>query len=113
MQPLVTKPEGKNLIQVIAHSLTVFPIDGADLSLQACLNAPEPAGDQNGVETGDVPESPEDVTSLPPNQAGMPRGVPPGGYMPQQVNDPYYGMQAQGGQYTGIPGMAQHQRGAV
>lgn len=42
----------------------------------------------------------------------MPRGVPPGGYLPQQ-QDPYYGMQAQGGQYAGMPGMPQHQRGAV
>lgn len=95
LQPLVTKPEGKNLIQ-------------------ACLNAADPAGDQNGVDTGDVPESPEDVTSLPPNHGGMARGVPQGGYIPQQqVNDPYYGMQAQGGQYAGMPGMPQHQRGAV
>ena len=81
---------------------------------QACLNAPEPAGDQNGVETGDVPESPEDVTSLPPNHGTIPRGVPQAGYMAQQpVNDAYYGMQPQGGQYPGMPGMPQHQRGAV
>ena len=86
----------------------------ADFSSQACLNAADPAGDQNGVDAGDVPESPEDVTSLPPNHGGMARGVPQGGYMPQQqVNDPYYGMQAQGGQYAGMPGMPQHQRGAV
>ncbi|KAL7773663.1 hypothetical protein CFE70_003629 [Pyrenophora teres f. teres 0-1] len=51
LQPLVTKPEGKNLIQ-------------------ACLNAPEPSsGDANGVDN-DTVESPED------NHA-QPRGMPP------------------------------------
>jgi len=48
LQPLVTKPEGKNLIQ-------------------ACLNAPEPAGNENGVDGADVPDSPED-----PSQHAVP-----------------------------------------
>ncbi|EDU48274.1 MADS box transcription factor Mcm1 [Pyrenophora tritici-repentis] len=56
LQPLVTKPEGKNLIQ-------------------ACLNAPEPSsGDANGVDN-DTVESPEDNhAQVPP---GQPRGMPP------------------------------------
>ncbi|KAG5971913.1 hypothetical protein E4U55_001011 [Claviceps digitariae] len=70
LQPLVTKSEGKNLIQ-------------------ACLNAPEPTpGNENGVDGGDQVESPEEPPPqhLPP-QAGRP-GMPqnphgmPGGYMP-------------------------------
>jgi len=71
LQPLVTKSEGKNLIQ-------------------ACLNAPEPHTAENGVaepdSTVDSPEEPQH-TSLPPQQppprvSGMPvGGVPPGPYM--------------------------------
>merc|ERR1712169_166144 len=54
LQPLVTKAEGKNLIQ-------------------ACLNTPEPTpGNENGVE-GDQPESPEDVPPMPAAATGMPR----------------------------------------
>jgi pheromone receptor transcription factor len=75
LQPLVTKAEGKNLIQ-------------------ACLNAPEPpAGGENGVD-GDGVESPEEPPSqhLPP-QASRP-GMPPnphsmpGNYMPNVPIDP-------------------------
>lgn len=81
LQPLVTKPEGKNLIQ-------------------ACLNAPEePSGQSNGHDAG----IPEDPHSLPPQQQqpqqqqqqhpmGMPgqpmgRGMP-GGQVPIQPGIP-------------------------
>lgn len=95
LQPLVTKPEGKNLIQ-------------------ACLNAPEPAGNENGVDAGDVPDSPEDVSAMPPTQPGMPRAPQHGGYMTQEQQQQalYYQslQQGQGGQYAGIPQMPPHQR---
>ncbi|KAJ9298898.1 transcriptional regulator family: SRF-type [Paecilomyces variotii] len=95
LQPLVTKAEGKNLIQ-------------------ACLNAPEPAGNENGVDAPDVPaESPEDVShnNANPPQPGMPR---PGGMHPgyltneQQQQMAYYQnlqqqQQQAGGQYAGMP----------
>nr|OQO22130.1 hypothetical protein B0A51_09394 [Rachicladosporium sp. CCFEE 5018] len=56
LQPLVTKPEGKNLIQ-------------------ACLNAPEPA-DSNGVD-GDQPESPEEQHAAPvPMPANIAQTLP-------------------------------------
>ncbi|EPE08141.1 mads box protein [Ophiostoma piceae UAMH 11346] len=74
LQPLVTKAEGKNLIQ-------------------ACLNAPEPAsaGD-NGVDDSNQVESPEDSGSshLASQQArGMPQNahMPPS-YMPNVPMDP-------------------------
>ncbi|CAG8971861.1 hypothetical protein HYALB_00001972 [Hymenoscyphus albidus] len=59
LQPLVTKAEGKNLIQ-------------------ACLNAPEPAGNgENGVDDQNTVESPEDTTPqhIPMQQprAGIPQ----------------------------------------
>ncbi|GAB7361782.1 hypothetical protein MBLNU230_g1826t1 [Neophaeotheca triangularis] len=54
LQPLVTKPEGKNLIQ-------------------ACLNAPEPS-DGNGVEGESAVESPEEQHAAPP---AMPQSMPP------------------------------------
>lgn len=98
LQPLVTKPEGKNLIQ-------------------ACLNAPEPAGNENGVDAGDVADSPEDVPSMPPTQGGMPRGVPTHpSYMTaeQQQQQMYYqNLQQQGGQYSGMPQMPSHRQGTV
>jgi len=99
LQPLVTKPEGKNLIQ-------------------ACLNAPEPAGNENGVDTGDVADSPEDVPPMAPAQPGMPRAAAHGGYLTQEQQQQalYYQslqQQGQGGQYTGIPQMPTHQRGTV
>ncbi|KAI9641825.1 transcription factor of the MADS box [Ciborinia camelliae] len=72
LQPLVTKAEGKNLIQ-------------------ACLNAPEPTGNgENGVDDGNTVESPEEPTPqhLPPQQQGRPG-------MPQQAPQmhPAYGVQ--------------------
>merc|ERR1712072_1162164 len=54
LQPLVTKAEGKNLIQ-------------------ACLNAPEPSGNENGVDAADGVASPDDVPPMPPAATGMPR----------------------------------------
>ncbi|EEA26969.1 transcription factor of the MADS box [Talaromyces marneffei ATCC 18224] len=94
LQPLVTKPEGKNLIQ-------------------ACLNAPEPSA-ENGVDATDVPaESPEDVShnNVNAQQAHMSRqpGIQPG-YMTQEQQQQmayYQGLQQQqaqaGGQYPGMP----------
>ncbi|KAM0712207.1 hypothetical protein Q7P37_011301 [Cladosporium fusiforme] len=65
LQPLVTKPEGKNLIQ-------------------ACLNAPEPA-DANGVEGESAVDSPEEQHNAAPQMAqpmaqGMPRNPPQQSY---------------------------------
>lgn len=71
LQPLVTKPEGKNLIQ-------------------ACLNAPEPAtGNENGVDDVSAVDSPEDSNAqLPQRQSGMGNnssGMPGyGGMTPEQ-----------------------------
>lgn len=97
LQPLVTKPEGKNLIQ-------------------ACLNAPEPSGAENGVEAPDDIASPDDVAAMPQAQAGMPRPNTHG-YMSadQQQQAMYYQQlqqqqQSQGGQYAGMPQMPAHQR---
>ncbi|RDA85444.1 hypothetical protein CP532_1021 [Ophiocordyceps camponoti-leonardi (nom. inval.)] len=80
LQPLVTKPEGKNLIQ-------------------ACLNAPEPApGNENGVDGGDQVESPEESSGphIPPpgSRPGMPQNphMPPGNYMPNMPIDPSQAM---------------------
>ncbi|KAL9103643.1 MAG: hypothetical protein Q9163_001338 [Psora crenata] len=66
LQPLVTKPEGKNLIQ-------------------ACLNAPEPpSSNENGVDA-EPEDSPEDVnhSQIAAQQATMPRG---GGGMPHYIS---------------------------
>ncbi|KAM3415716.1 hypothetical protein BST61_g9230 [Cercospora zeina] len=66
LQPLVTKPEGKNLIQ-------------------ACLNAPEPA-DSNGVDGESAVDSPEEQQSAPPP---MPQSMPPQGMQQRQPQAPY------------------------
>ncbi|TQS38027.1 hypothetical protein Golomagni_01475 [Golovinomyces magnicellulatus] len=69
LQPLVTKSEGKNLIQ-------------------ACLNAPEPAGtSENGAEEQNVENPPEDSTPQhhpQQNRPGMSQQNPAlhGGFMP-------------------------------
>lgn len=101
LQPLVTKAEGKNLIQ-------------------ACLNAPEPTQNENGVDDGNQVESPEEPTSahLPPQSSrpGMPPSHMPGGYMPGVPMDPQQAMayqnyvQQRGPQYAMPPqqGMPQH-----
>ncbi|KAF2116715.1 SRF-type transcription factor (DNA-binding and dimerization domain)-domain-containing protein [Lophiotrema nucula] len=94
LQPLVTKPEGKNLIQ-------------------ACLNAPEPAtGDSNGVDGGDQVDSPEESHAQVPSRQPMPgsAGMPPAYMTPeaalhyqsylqqqQQASNQYPGMPPQGG----------------
>ncbi|KIX98235.1 uncharacterized protein Z520_06315 [Fonsecaea multimorphosa CBS 102226] len=97
LQPLVTKAEGKNLIQ-------------------ACLNAPEPSGNENGVDAADDVASPDDVPSMPPAAAGVPRPAPHTGYgmTPEQQQQALYYQQLQqqnqSGQYGGMPQMPQHQR---
>ncbi|KAI9823465.1 MAG: transcription factor of the MADS box [Thelocarpon impressellum] len=104
LQPLVTKPEGKNLIQ-------------------ACLNAPEPAaGGENGVEGEAVVESPEEPghAPLPPQHATIARagGMQPGYITEQQQRQAmaYQNYMAQQQQQVAQgnypmppqPGMAQH-----
>jgi MADS-box transcription factor len=96
LQPLVTKAEGKNLIQ-------------------ACLNAPEPSGNENGVDAADDVASPDDVPQMPSAAAGIPRPATHGGYMTQEQQQQamYYQQlqqQNQSGQYAGMPQMPQHQR---
>ncbi|KAK9423544.1 putative SRF-type transcription factor [Seiridium cardinale] len=104
LQPLVTKAEGKNLIQ-------------------ACLNAPEPS--QNGdVDDSNQVDSPEEPShnQLPPqsNRPGIPPSHMPGGYMPNVPMDPQQAMayqsyvQQRGAQYAmppqqGMPSHASHQ----
>ncbi|KAJ6780760.1 hypothetical protein PWT90_11144 [Aphanocladium album] len=101
LQPLVTKAEGKNLIQ-------------------ACLNAPEPAaGGENGVDGGEGGESPEESGShIPPptSRPGMPQNPHmPGNYMPNMPLDAQQAMayqsyvqrnQAYGSGMPQQPGMA-------
>ncbi|KAF3064762.1 MADS box protein [Daldinia decipiens] len=77
LQPLVTKAEGKNLIQ-------------------ACLNAPEPTqGNENGVDDSNQVESPEEPPNshLPPqtSRPGMPSHMPPN-YVPNVPMDPQQAM---------------------
>ncbi|KAI0125221.1 SRF-type transcription factor [Xylariales sp. AK1849] len=101
LQPLVTKAEGKNLIQ-------------------ACLNAPEPTpGGENGADDPNQIDSPEEPPNahLPP-QSGRPGMAPshmPGGYMPNVPMDPQQAMayqsyvQQRGAQYAMPPqGGMQH-----
>ena len=86
LQPLVTKAEGKNLIQVSPYHYSDTPLDLAEMYSQACLNAPEPAsGNENGVDA-EPEDSPEDVghTQIQAPQAPMPRGG--GGGMPQYMS---------------------------
>ncbi|KZL78608.1 mads box protein, partial [Colletotrichum incanum] len=105
LQPLVTKAEGKNLIQ-------------------ACLNAPEPSqGGENGVDDSNQVDSPEEPPQqhLPPQagRQGMPQNphMPPN-YMPNVGMDPsqalayqsYVQQQQRGGGYAMPPqsGLPQH-----
>ncbi|KAJ9662645.1 transcription factor of the MADS box [Neophaeococcomyces mojaviensis] len=94
LQPLVTKAEGKNLIQ-------------------ACLNAPEPAGNENGVDDGVDAQSPDDVPQMAQPAHTMPR-APTTGYMTPEQQQMYYQQlqqqQQNSGQYAGMPQMPQHQR---
>ena len=114
LQPLVTKAEGKNLIQVrilfffFFFFFFVVAIYNCSLTLgfplQACLNTPDPASNENGVDaTSDVPaETPEDS-----QQANMPRPTATGmhpGYMTneqQQQMASYYQNLQQQQQQTG------------
>ncbi|GAB1312235.1 transcription factor of the MADS box [Madurella fahalii] len=102
LQPLVTKAEGKNLIQ-------------------ACLNAPEPpAGTDNGVDESNAVDSPDEPTSahLPPqpNRPAIPQGpMHPGYGMPNVGMDPQqalaysnYVQQQRGSQYMPPSGLQQH-----
>ncbi|KAI9838910.1 MAG: hypothetical protein M1819_004118 [Sarea resinae] len=95
LQPLVTKAEGKNLIQ-------------------ACLNAPEPAtGNENGVDGESAVDSPEEATHQQqvPAQGGMPRsaGLHPAYMTPEQQQQLAYQQyvasqsQAAGAQYPMPP----------
>ncbi|KFY19158.1 hypothetical protein V491_04571 [Pseudogymnoascus sp. VKM F-3775] len=94
LQPLVTKAEGKNLIQ-------------------ACLNAPEPAGNnENGVEDQNPVESPEEPAPqhLPAQQSrpGMQTAPMHPNYLPvdaQQIAYQNYLAQQQQQQRGGYPGM--------
>lgn len=89
LQPLVTKPEGKNLIQ-------------------ACLNAPEPQNNENGVEGEPPVESPDDSHGqVPRQQPGMPGhpGMPPYAMTPEQAlqYQTYLQAQQQPGANQGYP----------
>ncbi|KAF2722190.1 SRF-TF-domain-containing protein [Polychaeton citri CBS 116435] len=100
LQPLVTKPEGKNLIQ-------------------ACLNAPEPA-DANGVDGESTVDSPEESHNATAQMTqtlnqSMPRNQPPQPYMTadqqQALQYQAYLQQqaAQGGAYPMPPQQGMHQ----
>ncbi|KAN0119577.1 SRF-TF domain containing protein [Hyaloscypha variabilis] len=108
LQPLVTKAEGKNLIQ-------------------ACLNAPEPAGNgENGVDDSNAVDSPEEPTPQHLPQQQNRGNVPPQvanmhpGYMPQSLQEQqalayqnYVAQQQRSGGYmppqAGIPQQHSHQ----
>lgn len=87
---------------------------------QACLNAPEPATNENGIEggEGDSPEDPTQHAQVPRGNGGMPPQpqMPPGagyGMTPEQAlqYQSYLQQQQQAGAYPGVPGqggMPQH-----
>ncbi|EGS22811.1 uncharacterized protein CTHT_0012860 [Thermochaetoides thermophila DSM 1495] len=102
LQPLVTKAEGKNLIQ-------------------ACLNAPEPPAGDNGVDDTnpvEAPEEPANAAHLPPqpNRPPMPPNHMPPSYMPNVGMDPqqalaysnYVQQQQRGSQYMPPSSLQQH-----
>jgi pheromone receptor transcription factor len=85
LQPLVTKPEGKNLIQVFRHygclDLVANPV-------KACLNAPEPTtGNENGIDGESAVESPEDHAQAQVPRPGIPQqpGMAPNYMTPEQA----------------------------
>merc|ERR1711977_721778 len=88
LQPLVTKPEGKNLIQ-------------------ACLNAPEPA-DSNGVDAESAVDSPEEQHAAAPP---MPQSMPPQGMPRNQAPPQPYGMTADQSQALQYQAYLQQQQG--
>ncbi|KAM7205570.1 putative pheromone receptor transcription factor [Rhypophila sp. PSN 637] len=101
LQPLVTKAEGKNLIQ-------------------ACLNAPEPtAGNENGVDDPNAVDSPEEPPNahLPPQaNRTIPQGHMQPSYMPvgggmdpnQALAYGGYGVPGGGNRYMPQSGLQQH-----
>lgn len=117
LQPLVTKAEGKNLIQVcqiargpffpetIPHLLPK-PLLTLD-RFKACLNAPEPSqAGENGVDDSNHVESPEETPQphLPPQQARQPgQGMPGQPHMPP-YNMPNMGMDPSNLAYGGYVG---------
>lgn len=93
LQPLVTKAEGKNLIQ-------------------ACLNAPEPSGNDNGVDDGDA-QSPDDVPQIPQPRHNMQQQQQGGNYMTPEQTAAYYAQLNQQGMpnnYGGMPNIPHQQR---
>ena len=129
LQPLVTKAEGKNLIQVrtqgsssdVARGDRVASPMGANVSpTQACLNAPEPTpGNENGVDDSNTVDSPEEPTNahLPPQQQrAMPGSHMPPAYMSNVGMDPQQAlayssyMQGRGNAGYAVPqsGLPQH-----
>lgn len=111
LQPLVTKPEGKNLIQVrymyTGRYTSVFKITLLTRHRpQACLNAPEPASNENGIEGDNDAVSPEEhQQSVGGQRPGM---VPASTAMP-----PNYGMTPeQALQYQSYLQQQQQQAGA-
>jgi pheromone receptor transcription factor len=95
LQPLVTKPEGKNLIQ-------------------ACLNAPEPpSGNENGIDGESTVDSPEDnahaqVQAARGGMAPQPQQGLPNNYMTAEQAQQYQSYLAQQQQIQGsYPGMPQ------
>ena len=107
LQPLVTKPEGKNLIQVRPPQQIMSP-HPLTIPSQACLNAPEPA-DSNGVEGENAVESPEESHAAAP---AMPQAMPQGNMQRNSVpQQPYMTAdQQQALQYQAY--MQQQQQGA-
>lgn len=121
LQPLVTKAEGKNLIQVCAlcRERCRCWILESNRARQACLNAPEPAaGNENGVDDSNQVESPEEPANahLPPQQTrpGMPPNHMPPNYMANVPMDPLaysnYVQQTRGAPQYSMPqpGLQQH-----
>ena len=117
LQPLVTKAEGKNLIQVSTETRVACISSSLTHGFQACLNAPEPPAGDNGVDDNNAVDSPEEPANqhLPPQQSrpGMPQNhLPP--YLPGVGMDPqqalaYGDVQPQrGGQYLPPSGLSQH-----
>lgn len=75
LQPLVTKPEGKNLIQVLPPTHLPLPPYPTDPHLQACLNAPEPADAANDRAASPA-DSPEESHQAPPAQMPQQQAMP-------------------------------------
>lgn len=108
LHPLVTKPEGKNLIQVCVHPSYRHPrmLLPANSHYQACLNAPDPeAAEAVGV--------PVDVQNMPPEGTGEANGVPGQPVMTRTGNVlPYMPSDAQHIAYLQAQQMQQAQQAA-